>query len=125
MNIYLKKLLTLLALLTLPFLSAHAQTSYSGAEMTQKIVNQSNVVAVNALQSNIDNGLLHIRAEVTNSSGQKVHLYYRTLWRNAQGQQLSADPWKPILLLPNKSSTVNATAPLTNATDFSLELKAD
>ena len=125
MNNFLKKTFTLLLFLALPFAGVYAQTNYNGEEMAQKITNQSKVVTVSALQSRIDNGLLHVHAEVLNSSGQKIHLYYRTMWHNAQKQQVNADSWKPLLLLPNKSRTINATSPLSNATDFSLELKAD
>lgn len=128
MNNIFKKIITLSLFLVLPFCGAYAQTTYSGAEVTQKVIyqNQSkNTVTVTSIQSNTQNGLLNIRADVLNNSAQKVHLYYRALWRNAQGQQLNADAWKPILLLPNKSSSINATAPLTNATDFALEIKTD
>ncbi|MGL4668224.1 MAG: DUF1425 domain-containing protein [Saezia sp.] len=107
-------------------MSAYAQTTYNEGEISQKITYQTqNTVIAKSLQSNTENGLLRIRAEVFNSSDQKVHLYYRVLWRNPQGQQVGADPWKPVLLLPNKGATINATAPLTNAEDFVLELKAD
>ena len=114
MNKHIKKLLILICLSALPFLGAYAQTVFQGKS--------KDLVTITNLQSNASNGYLSVKAQANNSN---VHLYYRVVWKNEQGQQLAADAWKPILLLAKKSAHINATSPLNNATDFSLELKAD
>lgn len=118
----------LIVSVTLFLALTHAQTTYNPSQIKEKVLyenNSENLVVVTSLQNNMENQHLSIQAGINNNSNQKIHLYYRTLWHNAEGQQLSADAWKPVLLMPNKSSAVRATAPLTTVTDFTLVLKAD
>lgn len=113
--------------LSVPFFNiAHAQTNYSGAQISAKTSFQNNNgIAVNSLSSQILDGVLNVQAQIQNNSGKNLHVYYRFLWLNNTGAQVAESPWKPVLLMPGKTQMINGMAPLKTAVDFHLELNTN
>lgn len=102
---------------------AHAQTNYSGTQISSKTSIQNNSgIVVNTLSSQMFDGVLNVQAQIQNSNSKNLHVYYRFLWLNSAGAQIAESPWKPVLLMPGKTQMIDGVAPLKTTVDFHLEL---
>ena len=121
------RILAVLAL-SLATLTIQAQTT-AGNDTASRVSfqnNNSNGVTVSGLQSVSANNRLNAQAQLSNTTGNHRHVYYRFRWLDSQGAQLGGgSSWKPILLTGNQSQTVREAAPSANAADFRLEINVE
>lgn len=110
-------------------LSAYAQTTYTGAQISAKVAfqnNNSNGINITSLQSSSQNNILNVETTIQNSGTGNRHVYYRVRWLDNQGGQIGANSsWRPVLLMPGKSQSIKDISPFPNAADFTLEINVE
>ena len=102
-------------------------TSATSAPISSKLeeAGKMNNMEVTDLRTVKRDNLIHIQAEVTNTSSSNQQLYYRFRWLDRDGFTVWDDePWKPLTIYGNQKQTINAVSPTFKATDFRLVLQS-
>lgn len=118
-----------IALTAFCIMTAQAQTSYTGAQLNERVVFQDNHtqgVQILSMQSAAQNNALGVQAQIQNTSANNRHVYYRFRWLDNTGVQIGGNnTWRPVLMTPNQTQTIRDTAPSANAVDFRIEMKVE
>ena len=121
-----KKIFTLFGIAAIALLSGCAQNCVAVKSSASKgaIVGPSAFsrnVSVSTAASSLSGDLIVGKAMLSNRTDDEQSLRYQFQWFDTSGTpQGQATPWTPITLEPNLSQVVTATAPSTEATQFSI-----